>query len=230
MSEIDLDDFKEKNFVEISIINAIFFTLCFKFLIQMSSFWYYFKGLFNTETLYIKYGIFINSFFELLFVVLIFYYLKLKHVFEFKRVSFWYYITAFLLGVVYVFSQKWLNYAHDYFFSTNYGDNTIYQFRDLKSKVSTNLIGMGIFIPLAEELFFRNFIQKGLEKKYSNKILSLVIVTCLFTLIHLPDYFLVYLVSFGVLISGVLYKVSKSVIPSIIFHIIWNLSVNLLSN
>ncbi|PCH99685.1 MAG: hypothetical protein COB81_10510 [Flavobacteriaceae bacterium] len=38
----------------------------------------------------------------------------------------------------------------------------------------------------------------------------------------------VYIALFGGLISGVLYYKSNSIIPSIIFHVIWNLMANIM--
>ncbi|MEM7769738.1 MAG: CPBP family intramembrane glutamic endopeptidase [Cyanobacteria bacterium P01_A01_bin.37] len=85
---------------------------------------------------------------------------------------------------------------------------------------------------LAEEIFFRAYIQQNLQKK-TNAILAVIFAALLFAAIHSPytnlilkssnqDWHLSYITIFGGLISGILYFKSESIGPSIVFHVFWN--------
>ena len=157
-----------------------------------------------------------------LFGVLIFFLYVDKKVFKPSNISYLYYFAAILLAFVYVFSQEWLNMFYDWVFKTNYSGLVKYEF--IVPANSKLLIAQVLLGPIAEELFFRNLIQKGLHKHY-NPLIAIIVSSILFALIHIPDIHHIYLVFFGGLISAMLYQKSKSALPSIIFHMIWNFLV-----
>ncbi|WP_435263482.1 CPBP family intramembrane glutamic endopeptidase [Tenacibaculum sp. nBUS_03] len=97
------------------------------------------------------------------------------------------------------------------------------------------MISAVLMIPIGEELFFREYIQNNLQKKIS-AVVSILLASLLFASIHSPymnlilesskqDWHLFYLTIFGGIISGILYLKSKSIGPSIIFHMFWNIMV-----
>ena len=102
------------------------------------------------------------------------------------------------------------------------------QLYDLRWKILSSVL----LFPIIEEFFFRGYIQQKLQARYS--IYSVIISAVLFSIIHLKFYDMlffgsmkslihVYVTFFGGLIAGGFYYISKSLIPSIIFHIAWNL-------
>lgn len=207
----------------ITIFKAVVFSVLLKIFIEGISSWKYIKGIYEVEYIYYYYGTFINSVVHLVVIVLFFHYLKIKDVFRKANIKF--YIISVLLGILYVFSQKWLNYLYDFVAGTNYSELTYFDFSNQKYKVNLNLFGVVFLAPIFEELFFRSYIQKKLEEFYNKPIISITISTLLFSLLHLPNIHLTFLVLFGGLISSLLFYKSKSVLPSILFHIIWNLMV-----
>ena len=98
---------------------------------------------------------------------------------------------------------------------------------------SLNVIAFIMIVPFTEELFFRNYLLSALLKNYK-PLVSIIITSLLFAFIHIPFGSLffeflefsihqAYIAIFGGLISGILFYKSKSVTPSIVFHVIWNL-------
>ena len=100
---------------------------------------------------------------------------------------------------------------------------------------AVNFISTIMLIPIAEELFFRGLIQGKLQEKL-NPILSIIISSLLFGLMHLKlenlmlnepmNFQLTYITFFGGLILGTLFYKSKSLIPAILAHMFWNLTVH----
>ncbi|GAB4536028.1 MAG: hypothetical protein Fur0020_03770 [Thermodesulfovibrionia bacterium] len=74
-------------------------------------------------------------------------------------------------------------------------------------------------ISLPEEVYFRGFLQEGI----GNNLKGIIIVSLLFSFIHLPKLFFdnditSALTFFPSLIMGYLYMRSRNVLPSVIFH------------
>jgi len=107
---------------------------------------------------------------------------------------------------------------------------------DFLSFNAVNFISTIMLIPIAEELFFRGLIQSKLQEKL-NPIFSIIISSILFGFMHLKlenlmlnepiNFQLTYITFFGGLILGTLFYNSKSLIPAILAHIFWNLTVYL---
>lgn len=141
-------------------------------------------------------------------------------------------LLAAVLGVVFVFVQIPLSN----FYNVITGDSLqlIYDFKGYESLFKFSVLSVVFFVPLYEELFFRSYIQDYLQEKLTaNKAMFLSAV--LFALIHLPfnnlflsysneGFYLTYIAFFGGLISAFLYKNTKSVLISIIFHVFWNIT------
>ena len=87
------------------------------------------------------------------------------------------------------------------------------------------IIGKVIIIPIIEELFFRKVLITKMKIKF-NALLSILISSLLFSLVHLPYIHKSYIALFGGLISGYIYHKTDKVIYSILFHIPWNFLVH----
>ena len=147
----------------------------------------------------------------------------------------WYVIAA-SLGLTYVFIQTPLNLLYNLISGDNYHIKYAFDGLIKFTKLSgLNYISGIILIPICEELFFREYLQQSLQKKI-NSIYAIVIISILFALIHLPYEMLflsiihktphtAFIALFGGLITGTLYYKSKSIGPSIVMHICWNLMV-----
>ncbi len=143
----------------------------------------------------------------------------------------WYFI-AFTLGISFVYLQSPLKWVYNLLFGTEYFIN--YDLGGLSGLWNINIISSVLLIPIGEELFFRRYIQDRLQKK-TNYILAIIFASLMFALLHSPylnlliedfhqTWHLTYLTFFGGLLSGLIYYKSKSIGPSIIFHIFWNLT------
>jgi membrane protease YdiL (CAAX protease family) len=148
----------------------------------------------------------------------------------FGKPNFKWYLLALVLGASFVFIQTPLNWLYNPIFETEY--LIAYRFDGLPKFLNLNIITTILLIPIAEELFFRQYIQKYLQSKMKG-IYAILFASILFASIHSPytnlvlelskqDWHLFYLTFFGGVISGSLYYYSKSIGSSICFHIIWN--------
>ena len=171
---------------------------------------------------------FINSIVLLIFVILILKSIKEPNVLKFKKTDTKYYLITLILGIGFVFFQSILNIFYYQEASSELFD---YDFT-LERLTSLSVIASILFIPITEELFFRNYILRGLLKNYK-PLTAIILSSSLFAFIHIPfiSFFYefiafslhkAYIAIFGGLISGVLFYKSKSIIPSMIFHIFWN--------
>ena len=153
-----------------------------------------------------------------------------------EKTDFKWYFIAFTLGLSFVYLQSPLKWIYNLLFGTEYFIG--YDLDGLSSLWNINRMSSVLLIPIGEELFFRGYIQNRLQKK-TNHVLAIIYASLLFALIHSPyinlffedfhqTWHLTYLTFFGGLISGLLYYKSKSIGPSIIFHIFWNLIAHIL--
>ena len=152
-----------------------------------------------------------------------------------KQANYKWYSLAMILGICFIPIQTPLNWIYNFLFDSSYYiDYDINGLSKYSKNAILNLVSMILFIPIAEELFFRRYIQ-GYLFKQSCPGIAILGTSILFALIHIPylmlfipelarDGHLAYIAFFGGLISGLLYHKSKSVGPSIIFHIFWNLT------
>lgn len=190
--------------------------------------------LFPEETKYylhiLKVSYLINAIANLIILVFLFKLMKRSDILTFKKAKSKFYFLSILLGIGFVLIQPFLNIFYYLEISSDMFNYT-FTFDRL---LSLNIIASILFFPLTEELFFRNFLLGALLKKYK-PLLAIVITSLLFAGIHFPFVALfyefmefslhqAYITIFGGLIAGTLYYKSNSIIPSIIFHVTWNLA------
>ncbi len=93
-----------------------------------------------------------------------------------------------------------------------------------------------IFVPLVEEYLFRGLFQSVLLTKLSGSIYIVsyanIVTSIIFSLSHLfyNDILHSFLVFFPSLVFGILYDRSRSIIPSIITHCIYNINIFIIYN
>lgn len=208
-----------------SIQKSLLYTLLFFLLIQVTAIWVSLNSFIDIQLLINDYNYFISGIIEFIGVIIFFFLIKNQKALIPKRTSIIYYLLAVICAILYTYSQKWLNYIYDVFGDTNFATQTTYDFNFGLDRFTLNLFAIVVVLPISEELFFRNYIQNGLQKKYK-PLVSIGISSVLFSLLHLPNIHNIYLVFFGGLISAIFYFKSKSITPSIIFHITWNLFAN----
>ncbi|WP_157503313.1 CPBP family intramembrane glutamic endopeptidase [Mangrovimonas xylaniphaga] len=218
----------------ISIPNAILATLLYLIGIELIGSWFLIAETIGFESYY-EYYLLIQGTLQLV-GVLIFIYFTRKRTFEnlIKKTNRKWYLFALVLGISFVFMQTPLKWIYNLLFGTEY--NIAYRFDGLPKFKNINMVSAILFIPMGEELFFREYIQNNLQKKMTNAVVSILLTSLLFASIHSPymnlilesskqDWHLFYLTIFGGIISGILYLKSKSIGPSIVFHMFWNIMV-----
>lgn len=144
-----------------------------------------------------------------------------------------YYIIAILIGLSQPFIVSIIDSAYDF---TNYITwKDILEGYSIDS-LTINSISLVLLIPISEELFFRKYIQGGLQKKYKPH-LAILVSSILFSFIHLQiqnlgfdneelNTYLAFSTFFGGLLTGTIYYFSKSILPAILLHCLWNLFAN----
>jgi len=219
----------------ISIPKAILATLLYVIGIEHIGAWFYIAEAIEFEN-YNKYYFFIQGVLQLIAVLIFIYFIKNRTLKKLvKTTHYKWYLFALILGISFVFMQTPLKWIYNLLFGTDY--YIAYRFDGLQKFKNINLISINLLIPIGEELFFREYLQNNLQKK-TNTIVAIILASVLFASIHSPymnlileslkqDWHLFYLTIFGGLISGLLYFKSKSIGPSIIFHIFWNLMVTI---
>lgn len=219
-----------------NLFKAILATILYIIAIELVGSWFYIVEILNIEN-YLDYYILIQGVLQLSIVLLYLFLIK-KYSFKlfFKKTHYKWYLFAFILGCSIVFIQTPLKWFYNYLFNTSY--YITYNFDGLNAFQNINLISIILFIPIGEELFFRGYIQEKLYLKTST-IVSILTASLLFAFIHAPysnlffndnhlDWHLFYLTFFGGLFSGILYYKSKSIGPSIVFHIFWNIMATIM--
>lgn len=140
------------------------------------------------------------------------------------------YLIAFFLAVAFVIFQDPLNRLYVMDFSGNFISD--YNFDGISNLTNLNVLSMVLFIPIGEELFFRGYLQRNLHEKV-NPITAIIVSSILFASIHSPYLGLIfpdmgltwhqfYITIFGGIIAGIIYFKSKSVGPTIVYHVFWN--------
>lgn len=218
-----------------SIIKAIIATILFILVIELIGVWSILA-----ETLgftnYFEYYRFIQGALQFIVILTFIFFVKKQNFKNFiQKTSFKWYLFAVLLGISFVFIQVPLKWFYNFLFETNY--NIAFRFDGLPKFTNINILTSVLFAPISEEFFFRDYIQNGLQRSI-NRIFAILLASILFASIHSPylnlileftkqDWHLFYLTFFGGVISGIFYLVSKSVGPSILFHIFWNVMVTI---
>ena len=218
------------------ILKAILATLIYLISIELLGAWALIAEALGSEDYYLYYNL-VQGALQFLAV------LTFTLIVQRRNLGFWkeripiaWYLAAASLGVIFVFAQTPLNWLYNTVFQSDYPIE--YNWDGLAQLLNPNTIAIILLAPIAEELFFRNYIQKYLERR-NNALLALICSALLFALIHAPymnllvasanqDWHMPYMAFFGGVLSGTLYYKTKSLGPSILFHVFWNLTAFLL--
>lgn len=216
------------------VIRSILATLLFIALVEISSLWALLLPDDVLADMLESPGIYnlINGFSELFFVVLLLYLISGKKAIIPAVTEGRYYALGIIGGIAFIFLQSPLKSLYTLITGVEVGIN--YDF-DLIQTFQPASIAIILFYPIAEELFFRGYIQRKLQEDYSG-LFAIVFSALLFACIHLPfiTFFhpdlefnphQAYITFFGGLISAVLYQKSGSLGPSIVMHMFWNFMV-----
>jgi membrane protease YdiL (CAAX protease family) len=211
-----------------SILKAALATLIFILVWNLISCWIVLAYYYDISDVYFYYGL-INNITMLCLVA--FFLFRSKRITELlpKQTHFKWYIIAMMLGACFLFVQAPLNWVYNFVFQSNYNID----FDGFRTLTVIKLMAAVLFGPITEELFFRGYIQEALQKKFK-PLITISVTALLFAFIHFEieaiffESFSVnphhmYITFFGGLISGFLYFKAKSVLPSIMMHMCWNL-------
>ncbi|MBT4785397.1 MAG: CPBP family intramembrane metalloprotease [Candidatus Marinimicrobia bacterium] len=83
------------------------------------------------------------------------------------------------------------------------------------------IITIVIIAPIGEELLFRGFLQKSLEKVWNDVTKAILFSSLFFAVIHFNPFWIIQIYFLGVLLGFLAWK-TNSIIPCIIFHVIIN--------
>ena len=86
-----------------------------------------------------------------------------------------------------------------------------------------------IVAPIGEEIIFRGFLQRFLEKYWKDITRAVLVTSLFFAIIHFNPFWTIQIYLLGVILGFLSWK-TKSVIPSIILHIVNNGSAFILTN
>jgi membrane protease YdiL (CAAX protease family) len=212
-----------------NILKAILATIIYIVAVELIGTWYFVASYWG-----IKYsdGIYylVNGIIQLILVCIFIRYAKTSEAKLPQTTKAKWYILAVLLGALFIFFQTPLNWIYDLIAGSNH--HITYNFNASRF-LNVFTIAAVLLVPVCEELFFREFIQQKLQKRY-RPVIAICIAALLFSAIHLPYAALLfhadnftphhaYIALFGGLMSGILYFKSKSIGPSIVMHITWNL-------
>jgi CAAX protease family protein len=210
---------------------AILFTVLYFIVIQIEGFWILIIPEKPEYLNFLNASLLINSIITLIILTLLFRIFKRADLLIFDKTKSKFYLLAVALGIAFVFFQPFLNIMYYQEFQTDLFNIDF----NIQTLSSPSVLASILFVPITEELFFRNYIQRGLAVKF-NVAKSIIITSILFSFIHIPFVSLyfdfmafslhqAYIVFFGGLISGILFYKSKSITPSILFHAFWNLTL-----
>ena len=90
------------------------------------------------------------------------------------------------------------------------------------------VLSMGIIAPIAEEIVFRGCIQKSFNESMP-KWAGIILTSFIFAVMHGYEIQVIYAFIFGILISWI-YSRFDSIVPTILFHIAFNMTSVLMPN
>ena len=86
-----------------------------------------------------------------------------------------------------------------------------------------------IVAPIGEEVVFRGFLQKFLEKYWKDVTRAVLVTSLFFAMIHFNPFWTIQIYLLGIILGFLSWK-TKSVIPSILLHVVNNGSAFILTN
>ena len=205
------------------------YTLTFVLLTELIAVWVFLDLRFNITSLIDNYYYLINGSIEVILVAAFILFIDGRDGIIPNRTSKKFYLIALFAGMAFVFAQYPLYQLYNFLFGTDI--NIVLDF-DLARLRTVNMLAIIVFLPIAEEIFFRQFIQRRLQLTF-NKFNSILLSAILFSVVHLNigamfleysgfNFDAAYFALFGGIISGTLYSKSDSIGPSIVFHMMWN--------
>ena len=147
----------------ISIPKAILATVLYVIGTELIGSWVYIAEALESEN-YFKYYFLIQGALQLIGVLIFIYFIR-NRTFKnlVKKTHYKWYFLALILGVSFIFIQTPLKWIYNLLFGTEY--QIAYRYDGLPKFKNINLISSILFIPIGEELFFREYIQNSLQKK-----------------------------------------------------------------
>jgi membrane protease YdiL (CAAX protease family) len=144
----------------------------------------------------------------------------------------WYLIAA-AIGALFVFVQWPLNWIYNCISVQQFVIS--YDFTGWDNFMNVNILSSILFIPIAEELFSRQFLQRKLHKKM-NATKAITASALLFSFLHFLHFDFIhlefyynfhhaYITLIGGLLLALVYYKSKSIGPPIVLHMAWNIMV-----
>jgi membrane protease YdiL (CAAX protease family) len=204
-------------------------TLAFVLLTELIAVWVFLDLWFNIESFIDKYYLLVNGLIQIALVAAFIVFVDGLDGIKPNRTSKNYYLTAIFSGLAFVFAQYPLYQLYNFLFGTDFNIVLDFDFARLKT---LNMFAIIFFLPIAEEIFFKQYIQRRLQLTF-NKFNSILLSAILFSIVHLNmgaiflehtgfSFDTAYIALFGGIISGILYSKSNSIGPSIVFHMMWN--------
>lgn len=99
---------------------------------------------------------------------------------------------------------------------------------ELRSSVPIFLIGSILVFPIGpgEEIYWRGLIQRRLAEKFGSNT-GFLMATVAYALVHLPTLNLPLILTafIGGLVWGYIYKMTGSLVPAVISHVLWDLLI-----
>lgn len=218
------------------ILKAIIATILYILVLELAGFWIDLEEYFNSSKLTIHYYFLIQGAIQFIIVVcFIQFFTKTSLTKLPQKTTLSWYLLALLLGGTYLFIQFPLLHLIGIFFDLNI--NFVFDFDRIEIITNINFISTIILVPISEELFFRQYLQRILTDKHK-PIFAILFTSILFALCHAPYMNLIlesvkstwnqsYITFFGGLITGYLFYKSKSIGPPILMHISWNFMVSI---
>jgi membrane protease YdiL (CAAX protease family) len=148
---------------------------------------------------------------------------NLKGLFSFKLIYIFYgIISAFILYIFFFFG----NFISQWIF--DFANQEITNIYKTKSQADKFFIGLSLFLLIgpAEEIFWRGFVQNSLQEKYGD-IKAYIIATLVYGFVHIWAFNLILLLAALIcgFFWGFIYMKTKSLIPVIISHSLWDLFI-----
>lgn len=148
---------------------------------------------------------------------------NLKELFNFKFIYLFYGVfSAFILYIVFFFGNIISQWIFDF---ANQEITNIYK---TKNQADKYFIGLSLFLLIgpAEEIFWRGFVQNSLQEKFGD-IKAYIIATLVYGFVHIWAFNLILLLAALIcgFFWGFIYMKTKSLIPAIISHSLWDLFI-----
>jgi len=209
-------------------------TITYSLITKIIALWIFFDLIFQVNLPDQKFHGLINGTIEFVLVLLFIWKIEGRNGFDKLGVLPKFYFIALGLGILMVPFQIPLNWIYRIMSGFEHKIHLDLNFENL---FYWNSLKTVLMIPIAEELFFRQYIQKRLHQNYK-PLMVIISVAILFSFIHIHFETLFFtdmkfsahqgfICFFGGLISGLLYFKTRNVLPSVIFHVTWNLAATL---